>query len=178
MLAVISTYGWVHTLVSLSAIGFGLWAFIRYGKIDTKQTSGRWYLGTMLFGSITAFGFFSHGFTPGHVLSLVTLALLGAGFFATRGHWTGGAGEYIQAVSFSASYLLLMVFTTTETLTRVPADKPFASGPTDPALLPVRLVLLVTFLAGVAYQVLAIRRSRRALEPIVTGSQPTAVLGS
>lgn len=129
MFATISTFGWVHTLVSLSAIGFGLYAFVKEGRVNPAHQSGKWYLGTMLFGSVTAFGFFSHGFTPGHVLSLVTLILLLVGTFATRGHWLGRAAEYVQTLSFSASYLLLMVFTTTETLTRVPAGQPFANGP-------------------------------------------------
>ena len=63
MFATISTFGWVHTLVSLSAIGFGLYAFVKEGRVNRRTSSGKWYLGTMLFGSVTAFGFFSHGFT-------------------------------------------------------------------------------------------------------------------
>ncbi len=45
-----------------------------------------------------------------------------------------------------------MFFATTETLTRLPLDHPFAIGPTDPALLPVRLGLLVALVLGVGYQ--------------------------
>jgi hypothetical protein len=52
---------------------------------------------------------------------------------------------------------MLMVFATTETLKRFPTSQPFASGPNDPSLIPVRLVLLALFVAGVAYQVLKIR---------------------
>ena len=67
----------------------------------------------------------------------------------------------MQTASLTASYLLLMVFTTTETLTRVPAGRPFASGPTDPALLPVRLALLAAFAAGLSYQLLKLRAANR-----------------
>lgn len=69
----------------------------------------------------------------------------------------------MQIICLSTSYFLLMFFTTTETLTRLPADHPFASGPTDPALNPVRLGLLATFVIGVAYQVIQQRAGNRSV---------------
>jgi hypothetical protein len=149
----LSPLGLFHTAVSILPIGFGLLAFFRDGKIDPKNTVGKLYLGTMLITCVTALGFLpSKGFTPGQVLNVVTLALLFAGTFTVRGKWRGEG--YVQTLSLSASYLLLMVALTTETLTRLPADSPFAKeGPTDPALMPVRLGLLVAFVLGVGYQV-------------------------
>jgi hypothetical protein len=151
-----SPLGIFHTAVSVLPIGFGLVAFARFGSIDPRTRVGKLYLLTMLIGSVTSFGFIAtKGFTPAQVLTLITLALLAVGTFTARGAWR--APGYIQTLAFSTTYLLLMVFTTTETLTRVPVGQPFASGPTDPALVPIRLVLLTAFVVGVGYQMLKLR---------------------
>jgi len=155
-----SPFGIFHTTISVLPIGFGLAAFIRDGRIDLKTKLGKWYFGTMLAGSLSSFGFIpSKGFTPGQVLTLITLALLATAVLTIRGQWRNAG--YIQTISLSSSYLMLMVFTTTETLTRLPKGEPFASGPNDPALLPVRLVLLALFALGVGYQALKIRAANR-----------------
>ncbi len=116
----------------------------------------------MLMGCVTAFGFiFTKGFSPAQVLTVATLAILYFGTFTLRGRLrTTGL---VQIICLSTSYFLLMFFTTTETLTRLPADHPFASGPTDPALNPVRLGLLATFVIGVAYQVIQQRAGNRSV---------------
>jgi hypothetical protein len=151
-----------HTAVSILPIGFGLLAFIRDGQIDPSNRLGKLYLATMLLGAVSSFGFIpSLGFTPGQMLTLITLALLFVGTFTLRGQWR--APGYVQIISLSASYLMLMVFATTETLKRVPLSHPFATGPTDPSLIPVRLALLVAFVMGVGYQVLKLRAADRHL---------------
>lgn len=155
-----SPFGILHTTISVLPIGFGLAAFIGDGKIDLKTKLGKWYLGTMFAGSVSSFGFIpSKGFTPAQVLTIVTLALLATAVLTVRGHWRKPG--YIQTISLSASYLMLWVFTTTETLTRLPKGEPFASGPNDLALLPVRLLLLGLFVVGAGYQIFRIRKSRR-----------------
>src|SRR5262249_1270144 len=94
------------------------------------------------------------------VLTLLTLALLFTATFTLRGEWRRPG--VVQTVSLSASYLLLMVFTTTEVLTRLPAAHPFATGPADPALIPTRLVLLAGFAVLLIYQLLQLRAERAA----------------
>lgn len=156
-----SPLGIVHTAVSVLPIGFGLFAFARYGAIDPRTRVGKLYLLTMLLGSVTSWGFIAtKGFTPGQVLTLITLALLAVGTFTLRG--TRRSPGYVQTFALSATYLLLMVFATTETLTRVPVGHPFATGPNDPALVPIRLTLLAAFVIGVAYQMLKLRTTKYA----------------
>jgi hypothetical protein len=160
MFASISTFGLLHTTVSVLPIFLGLFAFARDGKIDPGNRVGKLYLLTMFLGSVTSWGFLpSKGFTPGQALTLATLALLFLGTLTLRGRWREAG--YVQTISLSASYLLLMVFTTTETLTRLPVGNPFASGANDPALIPVRLALLVAFLLGLGYQLLKLRAENR-----------------
>jgi hypothetical protein len=151
-----SPLGIFHTTVSVLPVGFGLYALLRDGRIDLKTRVGKLYWLTMLVGSMTALGLIpTNGFTPGQVLTLLTLGLLLASVLTLRGNWR--AEGYVQTVSLTLSYFLLWFFTTTETLTRLPKGDPFASGPTDPALLPVRLVLLVALAVGLTLQVRKLR---------------------
>jgi hypothetical protein len=157
-----SPFGMFHTAISILPIGFGLLAFVRDGKIEPENNVGKLYLGTMLMGCLTAFGFIlTKGFSPAQVLTVATLTILYFGTFTLQGRRR--AAGLVQVIFLSASYFLLMFFTTTETLTRLPATHPFASGPTDPALNPVRLVLLIAFVVGVAYQIIRQRAGNRSV---------------
>ena len=148
-----------HTAVSILPVGFGLAALVRHGRIDPRTRAGKWYLGTMLAGTVTGFGFvFTLGFTPGQVLGLVTLALLAVGTLTPRGDWRKPG--YTQTVALTTSFLMLLVFLTTETLKRFPAGQPFASGPTDPSLIPVRLGLLAAYLVVLGRQLSKVRADR------------------
>lgn len=157
-----STFGILHTAISVLPLGFGLAAFARHGRIDPRSRLGKAYLATMLIGTLSSFGFLpTKGFTPGQGLTFVTLAALLLGLFTLRGTWR--ADGAIQRIAFSTSYFLLWFFTTTETLTRVPKGTPFASGQTDPTLIPVRLGLLVVLAIGVALQLRSLRVRRVAI---------------
>jgi hypothetical protein len=146
----------IHTLITLLPVGFGLYGLARYGRIDPKTAAGKWYLGTMFVGSLSGFGFLlKFGFTPGTVLTLLTLGLLTAGVVTARGTWRNAG--YVQTLALSASYFLLWIFLTTETLKGVG----YAANADDPKLLPVRLVLLGLFVIGSVLQVRAIRTEKR-----------------
>ena len=149
-----------HTVLSVLPIGFGLAAFVRYGAIDPKTRPGALYVAAMAAASVTGLGFLATlGFTPGQVLGLLTLGLVAIGTVTLRGRWRNAG--YAQTLALSASYFMLMVFATTETLKRFPTGQPFAASANDPSLLPVRLALLVLFVVGVGYQLLKIRAANR-----------------
>jgi hypothetical protein len=141
-----------HTIVGVLPVGFGLYGFVRHGAIDPGTRSGRWYLGTMFAGTVSGFGFvLARGFTPGQVLGLFTLGLLLLGTVTARGRWRGPG--YTQTLALTSSFLILMAFLTTEVLERFPTGHPFAAGPNDPALIPVRLALLVAYVGALVAQV-------------------------
>lgn len=169
----LSLFGMFHTAVSVLPIGFGFLALLRDGKIDPRNWTGKLYLATMLIGSATSFGLLRHGFNVAHVLSIITIALLAAGIAAARSNWFGRAAAYIETISLSASFLLLMVFTTTETLTRLPVNHPIASGPDAPILGIIRLGLLVAFLSGISYQIRNLRVAGREPNDLATQNAGT-----
>lgn len=154
-----STFGLVHTAISVLPIPLGAYAFFRDGKIDPRNRVGKAYLATMLVGTVTGFAFaFTKGFNPpAQILSMATLVVLLAGMFAEKLQWLGHARAYVETASLSISYFLLMFFTTTETLTRLPVGHPFAANAESPELLPVRLVLLAGLVVGLGYQVHKLR---------------------
>lgn len=148
-----------HTAISLLPVGFGLYALARRGRIDPATPAGKWYVGTMLAGSVSGLGFlFTLGFTPGQVLGLVTIALVAGGTWTARG--ARRPAGYAQTAALTTSFLLLTVFLTTETLKRFPVDRPFASGPADPALIPLRVGLLVGYVALLGRQLWRVHAER------------------
>jgi hypothetical protein len=157
-----SAYGVFHTILSLPPIFFGLLAFVQHRSFDPRTWAGKWYAITMFLGTVSAFGFLpTRPFVPGQVLTLITLAFLLGGLFTFRG--TLRPAGYVQAICLTTTYLLLMVFTTTEGLTRLPVGKPFAAGPEDPALLPVRIGLLVAFAVALGMQIMKLRKRSAVL---------------
>lgn len=154
-----STYGILHTAVSTLPVFLGGYALLRTGAIDLRSRVGRLYFWTMLVGTVSGFGFLpTRGFTAGQALGIASLVTLGAAAYTIQ--FKRRAAGYAQTLAMSFSYLLLMIFTTTETLTRLPRGNPFAATPESPELMPVRLGLFLGFLALMAFQVRAIRRTK------------------
>lgn len=156
----ITPFGAFHTTISLLPIPLGLWAFAQYGRIVPTSGVGKLYLATMFAGSVTGLMIFHHGgFGPGHVLSILTIVLLLLGAFSSRVGWFGRGARYVETISLSLSFFLLFFFLTTETLTRLPPDHPYAPSQEAPELLPIRGVLLLVLVIGVGYQIFTMRRA-------------------
>lgn len=153
-----STLGIIHTLVSVPPIVFGVWAFVRDGRIDPGTRVGKAYVISMVASVVTSFGLSSTGgFNPGHALGLLTLLLMAVGAAAHGASVFGRASEYVRTLTYSASFMLLLLPGINETLTRLPANKPLADSPQSPLVQAVLATLLGLFLCGAAYQVFRLR---------------------
>jgi uncharacterized membrane protein len=158
-----SALGIVHTVISVPPIVFGLIGFIRDGQIDPRRRIGQLYMAGLVASIVTSFGLSSSGgFNPGHALGLLALALMGVGVVVEKIRVLGRAIPYVRTLMFSMTFLLLLVPGINETLTRVPAGQPLASGPGSPIVLRSLLGALILFLVGSSYQVVTLRRSARA----------------
>ena len=158
-----SILGIIHTAVSVPPIVFGLWGFVRDGRIDPANRVGRLYLLSMVASIVTSFGLSSTGgFNPGHALGVLALLLMGVAMLAPRLGWLGNGAPYVQTLSLSASFLVLLVPGIVETLTRFPAGQPLATSQQSPAVQGSLLVCVVFFLAGTTYQVLRLRAGAAA----------------
>jgi len=152
--------GIVHTLISLVAVGAGLVAFVRDGRITPRNTLGQVYLWTTVLTCLTGFGIFQHGgFGKPHVLGIVTLLVLALATVAGRSALFGRAAPYVEMVSYSATFLFHMIPAITETTTRLPLGAPLLAGPDAPQLQTATAALLAVFLVGATWQVLRLRKA-------------------
>jgi len=158
----LSTLGIVHTAISLLPLVAGLYAFARHGRIDPATRAGRVYLAGLVLSVLTAFGLSSTGgFNAGHALGIVALLAMGGALLAPRLAFLGRARPYLAAFGLSFTFFLLLVPGINETLTRLPAGQPLASGPESPLVKTALLAWVVVFLAGSAWQALSLRASRK-----------------
>ena len=154
----ITTFGAIHTTIGLAPVLIGLGLYLFTGTIRLGTLWGKLYWLTGFVGAITALFIFHHGgFGPGHAVSIAMIIDMIIWALASRVART----RTIEIITGSLSYFFLWFFTTTETLTRFPVAHPFAASPTAPALIPVRLVMLVIMVAGIVWQV----RRERANKP-------------
>jgi len=160
----LSSLGFAHTLISLAPVLVGLYAFVRRHRIDPGTGLGKLYLAGLTLSVFTSFGLSSHGgVNPGHVLGvLALLAAFGGALVVPRLPFLGRLGPYLTTFGLSFSFFLLLVPGINETLTRLPAASPLASGPTDPLVQRSLLAWLAVFVVGFTLQVLETRARRRA----------------
>ena len=73
----LSNLGIFHTIIGIIAIVAALVSFVRYGKINLAELSGKIYFYGTLITSLTALGLSKQGgFNPGHVFSLFIVILV------------------------------------------------------------------------------------------------------
>lgn len=167
----LSTLGIVHTAISLVPLVAGLYAFARHRRIAPETRSGRVYVAGLLLSVLTTFGLSSTGgFNAGHALGIVALLAMGGALLAPRLTVLGHARPYLATLGLSFTFFLLLVPGINETLTRLPAAHPLASGPESPLVKTALLGWVAIFGAGAALQALALRASRR--RAVVSLSQP------
>lgn len=157
----ISSLGAGHTLVSLMTFAAGLISFARHRRIDRTALSGQIYLGGMVVSVFTSFGLSSTGgFNAGHALGILALLATLGGVVIPKIDFLGRVRQYLSQFAFSFSFFLLLVPGINETLTRLPARHPLASGPDSPLVRGSLAVWLVIFALGSVLQFLWLRSRR------------------
>ena len=157
--------GVFHTLVGLIGVVCGVIALARDKQISPRTRLGRVYLLGTLIAAVSALGIFRRGaFGPAHVLALLTIAALALGTLAGRSSLFGRVGRYVQAVSYSSTFLFQLIPAITESAIRLPPGAPLVASIDEPVLQRVHLGLLMAFLVGVTLQVRWLRKAP-AIEP-------------
>ncbi len=153
--------GAIHTLISLVAVGAGIWVLVRDKAIIPDTTLGKTYVWATVLTCLTGFGIFRHGgFGAPHALGILTLLVLALATFAWRRKPHGTAWAYVATACYSLTFFFHMIPGFTETFTRLPVGAPLFSGPDDPALQKVIGVVFVIFLAGLSWQLVRLHRAR------------------
>lgn len=160
----LSNLGIFHTAIGIIAIIAALIAFVRYGKIDLRQITGKVYFYCTLVTSLTALGISRKGgFNPGHAFSILIIILIIAAYFLVFQKKENNKARYFENFFLSFSFLLSMLPTVNETFTRIPVGHPLAKDITDPVIGRTLFAIFILFIAGSIYQFRKQRKINRAL---------------
>ncbi|MFG6468282.1 hypothetical protein [Roseateles sp. BYS87W] len=160
----LSPLGLAHTLLSLPPVIAGVASFIRHRRIDPATRWGQVYLAGLALSVVTSFGLSSvQGVNPGHVLGVLALLAAFAGAWLlprwrALGRLQPHLQSHLQNFGLSFSFFMLLVPGLNETLTRLPAGAPLATGPDDPVVRGALLAWLLLFVVGFVLQTRAQRR--------------------
>jgi uncharacterized membrane protein len=159
--------GWAHSLACLIALAAGAFIFVTPKGTSRHRQVGQAYLWSMLVLNLTALGIYQVGtfFFP-HVLAIVTLILIAAGWGAARLIRQHGAWKHVHLSSMILSYYLLIGGGVNEVYLRIDAmrallnrEGPQLIGMTHGVVMLVFLVLLLGW--NIAEIVRMVIRNRR-----------------
>ena len=143
----LSSLGIFHTIIGVVAIVAAVISLIKSKKIDLGKITGKIYFYFTLITSLTALGLSSiKGINPGHILALLIVILISVAYFLHAKKQGNNRSRIIENFFLSFSLFLSLIPTVNETLTRVPVGHPIATGPTDPLIGKVLVVLLLVFI--------------------------------
>ncbi|KYH06926.1 hypothetical protein A1704_22305 [Chryseobacterium cucumeris] len=155
----LSGLGIFHTIIGVTALIGAVIGFIRYGKINLAQPSGKVYFYATAVTSLTALGISKNGgFNAGHVFSLFILVLITVAYFLFANKKESKKARYFENFLLSFSFFLSLVPTVNETFTRVPIGHPLAKDIKDPIIGQTLLVILLLFIVGSVFQFIKQKR--------------------
>lgn len=149
----LSNLGIFHTAIGVIALGAGVVSLGKFGKINLAKRSGQLYFYGTLVTSFTALGLSKHGgFNAGHVFSLLIIILVAMAYYLYSKKAGNNKARYAENFLLSFSFLLSLVPTVNETLTRIPVKHPLAHDATDPLIGKTLGVFLLLFIVGSVIQ--------------------------
>lgn len=155
----ITILGWFHTIIAIIALLAGFYTLARYKIITLGHKSGVVYFLCTFIAAATALMIYNQGgFGPAHILAVLTLLALFAGYLVTKISFLSKISDYFQAFCFSGTLLFHMIPAITDGLLRLPVDDPYLKSFHDPLLKKFYLLFLVLFVIGYIAQVFWLRK--------------------
>jgi hypothetical protein len=151
----LSTFGWIHTLISLLALLSGIVVLIGLFSPRSNDTWTVIFLVTAAATSVTGFGFPFDHFMASHWVGVIALVVLAVAIPARYVFHLAGAWRWIYAVGMVVSLYFLALVAVDQAYRKVPALAATQSGNYVQIA-----VLLVFIVIGIA--------AARAYRPAVT----------
>ena len=153
--------GWFHTVLGVIAILTAAYTLYQHRIIRAADKLGRAYLLITLVVAGSALAIYNQGgFGVGHILAVITLAALLAGYLletlAPFGKWS----VYPQTGAYTATVLFHMIPAITDFLRRLPVGNPFVDSMDAPLVQSFHLAFLAVFVMGVLAQWTWLTRAR------------------
>jgi len=165
----ITLFGWFHTIIAIIALFAGFYTLAVYKTITLEHKTGKVYLGFTLIAAVTALMIYNQGgFGPAHMLAVLTILALLAGFLVSKIPALSKIADYFQAFCYTGTLLFHMVPAITDGLLRLPVNDPILTTFHDPLLRKFHLLFVVIFFVGVILQFFWLKK--RTLN---TGAQST-----
>ena len=153
--------GWVHTVLGVIAILTAAYTLYQYRVIRAADKLGRAYLLVTLVVTGSALAIYNQGgFGVGHILAVITLTALLAGYLletlAPFGKWS----VYLQTGAYTATVLFHMIPAITDFLRRLPVGDPFVDSMDATLVQSFHLAFLASFIVGLLAQWMWLTRAR------------------
>ena len=156
----ITLFGWFHTIVGIAALVFGVYSLAKFKVIQSSEFTGKIYLACTLIAAISAlFIYHRDGFGPAHMLAVLTLVAVLVGAVAEKTNVFGKFSQYLQAISYTGTFLFHMIPAITDFLRRLPLGDPFVDSFDDPLVLGFHKAFLLIYLVGLATQMRWLKKS-------------------
>lgn len=141
----LGAFTFLHVLISLIGIVFGLIAMVGWLKSDPARIPAAIFLGATILTSATGFLFPFAKLLPSHVVGIISLVTLAVATFALYGKHVAGIWRPIYTVTaLSALYLNVFVLIV-QAFLKVPLLKAWAPTQTEPAFMIAQGVAFVLF---------------------------------
>jgi uncharacterized membrane protein len=155
----ITLLGWFHTIIAIMALLAGFYTLAVYKVITLEHKTGQVYLGFTLIAAVTALMIYNQGgFGPAHILAVLTILALIAGFFVSKIPSLSKIADYFQAFCYSGTLLFHMIPAITDGLLRLPVNDPILTTIHDPLLLKFYQLFVVIFFVGYIFQFFWIKK--------------------
>ena len=153
--------GWFHTVLGVIAILTAAYTLYQHRIIRAADKSGRAYLLITLVVAGSALTIYNQGgFGVGHILAVITLTALLAGYLletlAPFGKWS----VYLQTGAYTATVLFHMIPVITDFLRRLPVGDPFLDSMDATLVRSFNLAFLAAFIVGLLAQWMRLTRAR------------------
>ena len=160
-MAEITLFGWFHTIIAIIGLLAGFYTLAVYKVITLEHRTGQVYLGCTLIAAVTALMIYNQGgFGPAHMLAVLTLLALIAGFLVTKIPALSKIADYFQAFCYSGTLLFHMLPAITDGLLRLPVNDPILTTFHDPLLRKFYLLFVVIFVVGYIFQFMWIKKRK------------------
>lgn len=160
----ITVFGWFHTIIGIVALLSGVYSLIKFRIIRFADTTGKLYLICTFLAAASALGLYNATgeFNKAHILAILTLGALAMGRLAEATQLFRQLSPYIQATSYTATFLFHMIPAITDGLSRLPVGDPVVKSVEDPLLKQFYLAFLIAYLVVLTGQLVWLRKKEKA----------------
>lgn len=144
----LSIVGIFHTIIGVVAIIAAIISYVRFGKINLQNLTGKIYFYFTVITSLSSLALLKHGFNPGHIFAIFIVILVVGAYFLHTNKQGNNKSRYFENFLLSFSFFLSWVPTINETFNRVPVGHPIANGPKDPIIGQTLLLIFLFFIVG------------------------------